>query len=53
LTGLGCVSRIYTDRAVLLVERGGLAVRDVFGTSVEELRGLLDLPLVDRTRSGA
>jgi hypothetical protein len=25
----------------------------VFGTSVEELRGLLDLPLVDRTRSGA
>jgi 3-oxoadipate CoA-transferase beta subunit len=52
LTGVGCVSRIYTDRAVLLVEADGLAVRDVFGTTVAELRNLLDLPLADRTTGG-
>jgi 3-oxoadipate CoA-transferase beta subunit len=52
LTGLACVSRIYTDRTVLLVEPGGLAVRDVFGTTVEELRTVLGLPLADRTTGG-
>ena len=52
LTGLACVSRIYTDRAVLLVEAQGLAVREVFGTTVEELQSLLDLPLADRTAGG-
>ncbi|MBO0847611.1 MAG: 3-oxoacid CoA-transferase subunit B [Nocardioides sp.] len=52
LTGVECVSRIYSDRAVLLVEPDGLAVRETFGTTVAELRSLLDVPLVDRTGEG-
>jgi 3-oxoadipate CoA-transferase, beta subunit len=46
LTGVRCVTRVYTERAVILVTGDGLAVRDVFGTSVSELRELLNLPLV-------
>jgi len=49
LTGVECVSRIYTDLGMFLVEPEGLAVRKTFGTTVAELRSLLDLPLVDRT----
>jgi 3-oxoadipate CoA-transferase, beta subunit len=49
LTGVECVSRIYTDLGVFLVEPEGLVVRETFGTTVAELRTLLDLPLVDRT----
>ena len=45
LTGVGCVSRIYTDQAVFLVEDDGVSVRETFGTSFEELQQLVDVPL--------
>lgn len=45
LTGARCVTRIYTDRAVLDVTPGGLAVRELFDTTADELEQLLGLPL--------
>jgi 3-oxoadipate CoA-transferase beta subunit len=51
LTGVGCVSRVYTDRAVLDLTDDGVVVRDLFGTTYDELEELLDVPLVDRSRS--
>lgn len=45
LTGVGCVSRVYTDRAVFLVDEDGLSVRETFGTDFEELQELVGLPL--------
>ena len=49
LTGVGCVSRVYTDRAVLDLTDEGVVVRDLFGTTYDELVELLDVPLVDRS----
>ncbi len=50
LTGIGCVSRVYTDHAVLDVTGEGFAVREVFGdTTMENLRGLTGLDLIDAT----
>ena len=49
LTGVGCVSRIYTDRATFVVTDAGVEVREVFGTTFADLVALLDLPLVDAT----
>jgi 3-oxoadipate CoA-transferase beta subunit len=45
LTALGCVSRVYSDVATLLMTDSGLVVRDVFGTTYEELRKRLGVPL--------
>lgn len=45
LTGVGCVSRVYTDVAVFDVGADGVAVLDVFGTTYDELAGRLDVPL--------
>lgn len=53
LTGLACVSRVYTDLAVFEIEPGGIVVRDLFGVGFAELTSLLDVPLVDRTREVA
>jgi 3-oxoadipate CoA-transferase beta subunit len=52
LTGIGCVSRIYTDLAVLDVTPQGLAVLEIVdGLSLEELITLTGQPLIDaRTR---
>lgn len=53
LTGQRCVSRIYTERAVFVIEPDGVAVRDVFGTTVDELRELVGVPLRDATTRAA
>ena len=46
VTGLGCVTRIYTDLAVIDVTRAGLVVTDIVdGMSFEELARLTGVPL--------
>ena len=47
LTGIRCVSRIYTDLAVIDVTPGGLQVVEIIdGLSFEELVKLTDVPLI-------
>ncbi len=43
LTGLACVSRVYTDQATLLVGPEGVTVVETFGISVDDLAGRLDV----------
>ncbi|SFC19066.1 3-oxoadipate CoA-transferase, beta subunit [Nocardioides terrae] len=45
LTGVACVSRVYTDVAVFDVGPSGLSVRETFGTTIDELRERLYVPL--------
>ena len=52
LTGLACVSRIYTDLAVLDVTPAGLVVRDIVdGLSFAELEHITGLALTDATQA--
>jgi 3-oxoadipate CoA-transferase beta subunit len=46
VTGLGCVTRIYTEKAVLLITGDGVLVRETFGCSLEDLQQLVPVPLV-------
>ncbi|MFJ6653812.1 3-oxoacid CoA-transferase subunit B [Microbacterium sp. NPDC091313] len=47
LTGVACVSRIYTDHGVFDVTADGFRIRELFGdNSREEIEGLLGLPLL-------
>jgi 3-oxoadipate CoA-transferase, beta subunit len=47
LTGIGCVSRIYTDLAVIDVTSAGLKVVEIFnGLAFEELQRLSGVPLI-------
>jgi 3-oxoadipate CoA-transferase beta subunit len=46
LTGLGCVSRIYTEHAVLHITERGVLVAETFGMSLDELRARIDVPLL-------
>jgi 3-oxoadipate CoA-transferase beta subunit len=49
LTGVGCVSRIYTDLAVIDITPEGFAVREIVpGLSLGELQELSGVPLLDR-----
>lgn len=45
LTGVRCVSRIYTDMAVFLLDWSGVTVRETFGISFAELTDLVPVPL--------
>jgi 3-oxoadipate CoA-transferase beta subunit len=45
LTGKGCVSRVYTDVAVFLIEPDGVRVRETFGLSFDELAARLEMPV--------
>jgi 3-oxoadipate CoA-transferase beta subunit len=49
ITGLACVSRVYTDIAVFdLTSEGVMVAEMVDGVSFEELRALTGLPLFDK-----
>ena len=46
LTGVGCVSRVYTDLAVIDVTDDGLIVRDMApGLTLDELQSITGVPL--------
>jgi 3-oxoadipate CoA-transferase beta subunit len=45
LTGRACVSRVYTDVAVFLIEPDGVRVRETFGLAFDELAERLDVPV--------
>ncbi|UAL29554.1 3-oxoacid CoA-transferase subunit B [Nocardioides rotundus] len=47
LTGLGCVSRAYTDHGVFEIADGVVRVRDLRGITRDELAARLDVPLTD------
>lgn len=44
-TGLGCVSRIYTESAVFLIDDGQVRVREVHGVSFDELNERIPVDL--------
>lgn len=46
LTGLGCVTRVYTNEAVFLITADGVRVRETYGMSFEELAERMDVPLL-------
>ena len=45
LTGLRCVSRVYTELGTFELEPGGIRVLGTYGTSFDELQGRLDVTL--------
>ena len=48
LTGLRCVSRVYTDHGVFEIDpsRGVVTVRETYGITVDELRSRLEVDLL-------
>ena len=52
LTGVGCVTRVYTNEAVFLLKEDGVHVRDTFGTTFEELAAKMDIPLIRAADDG-
>ncbi|MWB97208.1 3-oxoacid CoA-transferase subunit B [Agromyces seonyuensis] len=54
LTGVGCVTRVYTDHAVFDVTPDGFAVRQAFGdNTIDSLAELTGLALVDATQGSS
>ena len=50
LTGLRCVSRIYTDLAIFTIDaHSGLCVTELFGTTIDALREVTAIPFIDTT----
>ncbi|WP_166980845.1 3-oxoacid CoA-transferase subunit B [Paramicrobacterium fandaimingii] len=51
LTGVACVSRVYTDHAIFEVTADGFAVRELFGdNTISQLQELTGLTLTDAAR---
>jgi 3-oxoadipate CoA-transferase beta subunit len=46
LTGIGCVTRIYTNEAVFLLGADGVRVRETYGVGFAELAARIDVPLL-------
>jgi 3-oxoadipate CoA-transferase beta subunit len=48
LTGLRCVSRVYTDHGVFEIDpsRGVVTVRETYGITIDELRSRLEVDLL-------
>jgi 3-oxoadipate CoA-transferase beta subunit len=46
LTGVRCVDRLYTDRAIFAIEDDGVRVLETFGLSVADLQGRLDVTIL-------
>ena len=45
LTGIGCVTRVYTDLATFDVGPDGATVRDLHGTTLDDLRAVVGFGL--------
>ncbi len=46
LTGVGCVSRVYTDVALFDIGPDGVRLVESYGVAADELAGRLDVPLI-------
>jgi 3-oxoadipate CoA-transferase beta subunit len=46
LTGVACVSRVYTDHAVFDIRDNGVHVLETFGITLEDLRTRVEVPLI-------
>jgi len=46
LTGLACVSWLYTEQAIFHITAQGVIVTELFGTSIDELRSRIEVPLL-------
>ena len=46
LTGIGCVTRVYTNDAVFLLSGGGVRVQETFGTTLQDLQQRMDVELL-------
>ncbi|MEH0108352.1 3-oxoacid CoA-transferase subunit B [Tersicoccus sp. MR15.9] len=49
LTGVACVSRVYTEHAVFLITDEGVQVRETFGASFADVQRMVGFDLVDGT----
>jgi 3-oxoadipate CoA-transferase beta subunit len=49
ITGLACVSRVYTDLAVFDITDHGVVARETFGATLDELSARLDVSLGGRS----
>ncbi|MGH3438221.1 MAG: 3-oxoacid CoA-transferase subunit B [Sciscionella sp.] len=50
LTGLACVSRVYSDHGVFLLSDGAVTARETYGMSFAEMRDRLEVPLLRAAR---
>ena len=51
LTGVGCVTRVYTNEAIFLIGKDGVRVRETFGTTIDELQAKMDVKLLPASDS--
>jgi 3-oxoadipate CoA-transferase, beta subunit len=50
LTGVRCVSRVYTEHALFVIAAGGVEIAETFGTTAAALAEKLDLPIRPEAR---